>query len=112
MPCTDARSAFMHNGVLLIFFLFLIMARWISDRKELIKLFLIYKLPRYFLPSSESIVLSVLEEKRKLDFQNDGHGGHFEFPIGSILSIFDLQVAPILPTKFQVNWPFGSGIEA
>ena len=23
----------------------------------------------------------------------------------------DLQVAPILPTKFQVNWPFASGEE-
>ena len=26
-----------------------------------------------------------------------------------ILAIFDLQVTPILPTKFRVNWPFGSG---
>ena len=25
-----------------------------------------------------------------------------------ILTIFHLQVAPILPTKFRVNWPFGS----
>ena len=25
--------------------------------------------------------------------------------------IFDLQVTPMLPTKFQVNWPFGSGEE-
>ena len=29
-----------------------------------------------------------------------------------ILAIFDLQVTPMLPTKFQVNWPFGSGEEA
>ena len=29
-----------------------------------------------------------------------------------ILSIFDLQITPMLPTKFQVNWPFGSGGEA
>ena len=29
-----------------------------------------------------------------------------------ILAIFDLQVTPILPTKFGVNWPFGSGEEA
>ena len=28
-----------------------------------------------------------------------------------ILAVFDLQVAPILPTKFRVNWPFGSGEE-
>ena len=26
-------------------------------------------------------------------------------------AIFDLQVTPMLPTKFQVNWPFGSGEE-
>ena len=30
-------------------------------------------------------------------------------PIRIILAIFDLQVTPMLSTKFQVNWPFGSG---
>ena len=25
---------------------------------------------------------------------------------------FDLEVTPMLPTKFQVKWPFGSGEEA
>ena len=30
----------------------------------------------------------------------------------TILIILDLQVTPMLPTKFQVNWPFGSGEEA
>ena len=29
-----------------------------------------------------------------------------------ILSLFDLQVTLMLPTKFQVNWPFGSGEDA
>ena len=29
-----------------------------------------------------------------------------------ILAIFDLQVTQMLPTKFRVNWPFGSGEEA
>ena len=29
-----------------------------------------------------------------------------------ILAIFDLQVTQMLPTKFPVNWPFGSGEEA
>ena len=29
--------------------------------------------------------------------------------IGTILAIFDLQVTPMLPSKFGVNWPFGSG---
>ena len=27
-------------------------------------------------------------------------------------SYFLLKVAPILPTKFRINWPFGSGEEA
>ena len=31
------------------------------------------------------------------------------YPIGTILAIFGLQVALILPTKFSVIWPFGSG---
>ena len=29
-----------------------------------------------------------------------------------ILAIFDLQVILMLPSKFGVNWPFGSGEEA
>ena len=33
----------------------------------------------------------------------------FRFPI---LGIFDLQVTPMLPSKFGVHWPFGSGEEA
>ena len=57
----------------------------------------------------ESTGLSVQEKKRKIDFQDGGHGGHLEFPIGTILAIFDLQVTLMLPSKFGVNWPFGSG---
>ena len=60
----------------------------------------------------KSIGLSVQEKKRKIDFQDGGHGGHLGFPIGTILAIFDLQVTPMLPSKFEVNWPFGSGEEA
>ena len=41
----------------------------------------------------ESIGLSVEEKKRKIDFQDGGHGGHLGFPIGTILAIFDLQDA-------------------
>ena len=55
---------------------------------------------------------SVQEKKRKIDFQDGGHGGHLGFPIRTILAIFDLQVTLMLPTKFQVNWPFSSGEEA
>ena len=42
-------------------------------------------------------------------FQQDG--GHLGFLIGTILAIFDLQVTPMLLSKFGVNWPFGSGEE-
>ena len=38
--------------------------------------------------------------------------GHLGFLIRTILAIFDLQVVPILPTKFRVSWPFISGGEA
>ena len=53
----------------------------------------------------------VYEKKRKKDFQDSRHGGHLGFTISMILAIFDLQVPQMLPTKFQVNWPFGSGEE-
>ena len=49
---------------------------------------------------------------RKIDFQEGGHGGHLGFLICTILAIFDLQVMLMLPIKFGVNWPFGSGEEA
>ena len=69
------------------------------------------KSPLCFLPSLESIGLSV-QKKRLKDFQNGHHGSHLGFPIGTILSIFDLQVTPMLPTKFWVYWPLGSWEEA
>ena len=77
---------------------------WISDRHDL-NYFFIYKSPRCFLAGLESIGLSVQEKKRKIDFQ---YGGHLGFPISRILAIFDLQVTPMPPSKFGVNWPFGS----
>ena len=67
-----------------------------------------YKSPRCFLQSFKSIGL--LEQN--IDFQDGGHGSHLGFPIRMILAIFDLQVTLMLPTKFQVNWPFSSGEEA
>ena len=72
-------------------------------------LFLICKSPQCFLASLESFGLSLQEKKRKIDFQDGGHGGHLGFPIGTILAIFDLQVALMLPIKYQVNWPRGVG---
>ena len=56
----------------------------------------------------ESTGLSVQEKKRKIDFQDGGHGGHLGFPIGTILAIFDVQVTLMLPSKFGVKWLFGS----
>ena len=53
--------------------------------------------------------ISVQEKNRRIDFQN---GGHLGCRIETILAIFDLQVAPILPTKFRVNKPFSLGAEA
>ena len=49
---------------------------------------------------------------RKIDFQEGSHGGHPGFPIKKDLAIFDLLVTPMLPIKFQDNWPSVSGKEA
>ena len=65
-----------------------------------------------FLASLESIGLSDQAKKQKIDFQDGCHGSHFGFLIGTILAIFDLQVTPMLPTRFGVNWLLGSGEEA
>ena len=48
-------------------------------------------------------LLDLREEAKKIDFQEGCRGGHLGFPIGMILAIFDLQVTPILPSKFGVN---------
>ena len=84
---------------------------WISDRNDFS-----YFWPTSdqwcFLPNFQSIGLLVQEKKRKIDFQGGGYGGHLGFLIGRMLPIFDLQVTSLLPTKFQVNWLFGSGEEA
>ena len=48
-------------------------------------------------------------KKFKIHFQDDGCGGYLGFLTGMILFIFDLQVTPILPTKFPVSWPFLPG---
>ena len=44
-----------------------------------------------------------VQEKRKIDFQDGGHGGHLGFLIRRILVIFDPQVTLMLPNKFRVN---------
>ena len=77
----------------------------------ILAIFYLQVTPYCFLPSFKSVGLSV-QKKQKMDFQDGCHGGHLGFLIGMILAIFDLQVTPMLPTKFQVNWPIGSGEEA
>ena len=76
---------------------------WISDWKDF----------NYFLstssPDSFYQVLSLsVQEKHNIDFQDGRLGNYFGFLNRIILAIFDLQVAPTLPSKFQVNSPFGS----
>ena len=73
-------------------------------------LLLTYRSPRCFLPSFESIGIWGEEKKRKIDFQDGCHCGHLGFMISTILAIFDvINVTPMLPNKFGVNWPFGLG---
>ena len=52
--------------------------------------------------------ISVQEKNLNIGFQDGHHDRHLGFPIRMILAIFDLQVTPMFPTKFQVNWPFDS----
>ena len=66
---------------------------------------MVFKSPRYFLPSFESTGFSV-QEKIKIDFLDGDCDGHIGFPIRIILAIVDLQVIHILPTKFQFDWHF------
>ena len=40
------------------------------------------------------------EEEAKISFQDGCHSGHLGFLNGAILAIFDLQILPMLPTKF------------
>ena len=65
----------------------------------------LYRSPNYQ-TGFESIGLSVQEKKFNIDFQD---GDNLVSSIRPILAIFDLQVTSILPMKFRVNWPFGSG---
>ena len=51
--------------------------------------------------------LSVQEEVPST-FQD---GGHVGFSMETVLAIFDLHVGPLIPIRFPVNWPFGSGEE-
>ena len=62
------------------------------------ELFFIYKSPRCFLPSFESIGLSVQKKKGKIHFQD---GRHLGFPIGTILAIFISTSHPDVSYQFS-----------
>ena len=66
------------------------------------RLYLIHSSQDTLILPTESNGLSDQEKKFKIDFQD---GGHLGFQIRMILAI----VTSILTTKFQINWPFGSG---
>ena len=74
---------------------------------ERFKLILIYKSHLYFLPSIKLIGLSV-QEKRKIDFQNGGHGSHLGCPIWIILAFCYLQNTFTLPTNNSSQFAFRS----
>ena len=60
-----------------------------------------------------SIGCLVQKKKFQIDFQHGGEGDRLRFPSGTIVAIFDTQVnlIPVLPSKFQVMWSFHSGEE-
>ena len=84
---------------------------WISDWNNF-SYFHIYMSYRCFLPIFKSTDPLVQENKRKKEFQAGRHGDHLGFPIQIIKAILDLQVTPMLPTKFRVKWSFSSEEEA
>ena len=55
----------------------------------------------------ESIALSVQEKKFNTDSQDGRYSRNLGFPVATIWAIFFIYT-PMLPTKFQVNWPFSS----
>ena len=55
------------------------------------------------LPTKFGSIGPLVQEKRKIDFQDGCHGGHLGFPIRRILAIFYLQVTLMLSTKFLVH---------
>ena len=78
---------------------------FISDRKNF-SYFLINKSPWCFLPISSQLALWF--RRRAKNRFSSGHAGHLELRFGTILIIFLPTINPKLPTKLQVNLPFGS----
>ena len=63
------------------------MAAILDFWSEQFTLFLIYKSAQSFLPSLESVGISVQKKKQKLDFQDGSHGECLGFLIRMILAI-------------------------
>ena len=61
---------------------------------------------------SNQLALWLRKISEKKSFKMAAIGGHLGFPIQTNEAILDLQVTPMLPTKFRVKWPFSSGEEA
>ena len=56
-----------------------------------------------FLKSLYNILACHGHNSLKIGFQDGGYGGHFGFPIGTIVIIFHLRVNLLLHRKFQLN---------
>ena len=54
-------------------------------------------------------IAEAVSEKKQKKKQDGGFGGRLGFPIGTILTIFDLEVILLLQCKFQLKSPYGSG---
>ena len=58
---------------------------WFNDIETILAIF--YLQVSLFRLSYKSVGLSVQEKKRKIDFQDDDHGGHLGIPIETTLAI-------------------------
>ena len=81
---------------------------WISNRNDFSHFWSISH-PNASYQISSQLAFGFRRRSEKQDFQDGHYGGYLRFPISMILAIFDLQVTLIIPTKFGVSWPFGSG---
>ena len=61
---------------------------------------------RYFIPSFEPVGFLVQEEFY-IDFQDGGHGDHLGFPIGTILTVFNLLIVPMPKLCFKSIYSTG-----
>ena len=68
--------------------------------------------PDAFYQFSNQLALWFRKISEKKEFQDGCIGSYLGFPIQIIKGILDLQVTLMLPTKFQVKWPFSSEAEA